>query len=67
MKEVKVQAGEKVIEQGAVGDYFYVVEEGSLDVFKAKPGEETAPGDIGAKVYTNLPGTSFGELALMYK
>ena len=33
MKEVKVDAGVAVIEQGAQGDYFYVVESGTLDVY----------------------------------
>lgn len=33
MKEVKVDAGTVVIEQGAQGDYFYVVESGTLDVY----------------------------------
>lgn len=33
MKEVKVDAGTAVIEQGAQGDYFYIVESGTLDVY----------------------------------
>lgn len=65
MKEKKVQPGEMVIEQGAVGDYFYIVEEGSLDVYIRS--DDIASGDLGKKVFTNTKGTSFGDLALMYK
>jgi len=65
MKEKKVSPGEMVIEQGAVGDYFYIVEEGSLDVYVRK--DESATGDLGTKVFTNTKGMSFGDLALMYK
>lgn len=39
MKEVKVDAGEVVIEQGAAGDFFYIVENGRLDVFVNKEGQ----------------------------
>ncbi len=59
--------GIKVITQGDVGDYFYVVETGSFDIFvnpsgKLEPGAE----GMGKKVATAEPGGSFGELALMY-
>jgi cAMP-dependent protein kinase regulator len=72
MKEVSVEAGEKVIEQGAAGDFFYVVESGRLDVFVKKEGQvlEAAKGDsqeLGKKVHTCVGGNSFGELALMHK
>lgn len=68
MKEVRVGQGEVVIRQGDVGDYFYVVEEGQLEVFKSKDGEGSAAnGGLGDKVATTGPGMSFGELALMYK
>ncbi|GAA5950698.1 hypothetical protein JCM3765_000582 [Sporobolomyces pararoseus] len=74
MKEVTVQAGTEVIVQGAVGDFFYVVEEGSFEVWvRAPPSHEytgpgqsiTHPGEE-KKVATYGPGGSFGELALMY-
>ncbi|KAI9478387.1 MAG: cAMP dependent protein kinase regulatory subunit [Benjaminiella poitrasii] len=55
MAEKQIQEGAKVIEQGAVGDYFYIVESGHLDCF------------INDKKVTSYgPGGSFGELALMY-
>lgn len=72
MKEVSVAPGEMVIEQGAAGDFFYVVEEGKLDIFVKKDGQilEAEKGDredLGKKVHTTTAGGSFGELALMYK
>ncbi|WVQ78761.1 hypothetical protein IAT38_000852 [Cryptococcus sp. DSM 104549] len=71
MKEVTIQPGEMVIEQGAAGDYFYVVESGTLDVFVKKDGQVLDPekGDrpgLGKKVATCTEGNSFGELALMH-
>ncbi|KAJ1303436.1 hypothetical protein OPQ81_011627 [Rhizoctonia solani] len=71
MQERSVPAGERVIEQGADGDYFYVVESGSLDCFVKRAGEENGVGDevhptYGRKVLTYTTGGTFGELALMY-
>ncbi|GAA6060998.1 hypothetical protein JCM10212_000684 [Sporobolomyces blumeae] len=74
MKEVTVQSGTEVIVQGAVGDFFYVVEEGTFEVWvRAPPTHEyTGPGQTithpgeEKKVATYGPGGSFGELALMY-
>ncbi|KAJ3195889.1 hypothetical protein HK101_010721 [Irineochytrium annulatum] len=60
MSEKRVQPGEDVINQGGVGDYFYVVETGSLDVLVARNG------DAPVKVTDYGAGGSFGELALMY-
>ncbi|KAJ3004655.1 hypothetical protein HKX48_001111 [Thoreauomyces humboldtii] len=60
MAEKRVQAGEEVIKQGGIGDYFYVVETGALDVFVSRGG---APAQ---KVTDYGPNGSFGELALMY-
>ncbi|EOA87965.1 hypothetical protein ACJQWK_09074 [Exserohilum turcicum] len=59
--------GIKVIQQGDVGDYFYVVERGSFGIYVNKSGK-LEPGTEGAgnKVGTVGPGGSFGELALMY-
>jgi len=59
--------GIKVITQGDVGDYFYVVERGSFDIHVNKSGKLEAGVDgLGAKVGSVGPGGSFGELALMY-
>ncbi|KAF1917715.1 camp-dependent protein kinase regulatory subunit [Ampelomyces quisqualis] len=57
----------KVIQQGDVGDYFYVVEQGSFDIY-VNPSGKLEPGTdgLGNKVGTVGPGGSFGELALMY-
>jgi len=60
MFEKTVSSGEEIIKQGAPGDYFYVVESGTFDVFVAKG--NNAP----IKVTDYTAGASFGELALMY-
>lgn len=60
MLERKVDSEEKVIQQGDDGDNFYVVENGTYDVF-VNVGENTTK-----KVHTFLDSGSFGELALMY-
>ena len=77
MREVHVEPGHVVIEQGAAGDYFYVVEDGQFDIYVKKAGNgdavtiSEAQNDMeskwGKKVHTAVPGGSFGELALMYK
>ncbi|KAI1336789.1 camp-dependent protein kinase regulatory subunit [Xylariaceae sp. FL0016] len=57
----------KVITQGDAGDYFYVVEKGSFDVYVNDSGAlQPGPGGMGNKVGTIQSGGSFGELALMY-
>ncbi|KAJ3113224.1 hypothetical protein HK100_002055 [Physocladia obscura] len=60
MAEKRVATGEEVIRQGGVGDFFYVVETGALDVFVSKNGSPPV------KVFEYTDGGSFGELALMY-
>ncbi|KAI8902129.1 cyclic nucleotide-binding-like protein [Globomyces pollinis-pini] len=60
MAEKRVQPEEVIITQGGIGDYFYVVETGALDVFVSRNG--AAP----VKVTDYGPNGSFGELALMY-
>ncbi len=52
----EIQAGADVIKQGEDGENFYVVERGSLDIYLGE-------NKVGAPY---APGTSFGELALMY-
>jgi cAMP-dependent protein kinase regulator len=60
MSEKRAVNGDIVIKQGGVGDFFYVVETGTLDIFISKNGNPPIKvGDYG-------PGASFGELALMY-
>jgi cAMP-dependent protein kinase regulator len=53
-------AGELIIKQGAIGDVFYLLESGSVNVFVEKRGEESK------RVYSYGSGDAFGELALMY-
>ena len=55
MEPCEYPAGAAVITQGEIGDYFYVVIAGNLDVLKD-----------GQLVYQYGPGGFFGELALMY-
>ena len=56
-----------MITQGDQGDFFYVVEKGSFDVYVNSSGSlEPGPAGMGDKVATIEPGGSFGELALMY-
>ncbi|KAI2769398.1 camp-dependent protein kinase regulatory subunit [Daldinia loculata] len=57
----------KVITQGDAGDYFYIVERGSFDVYVNDAGSlQPGPDGMGNRVGTIQPGGSFGELALMY-
>lgn len=57
----------KVIVQGDAGDFFYIVEEGSFDVYIHPAGSlQSGSEGMGTKVNTIGPGGSFGELALMY-
>ncbi|CAI6342429.1 unnamed protein product [Periconia digitata] len=59
--------GIKVILQGDVGDYFYVVEKGLFDIYVNPSGKlENGPDGLGTKVSSVGQGGSFGELALMY-
>jgi cAMP-dependent protein kinase regulator len=68
LQERKIPAKDvKVIAQGDVGDYFYVVETGSFDIYVSSTGKiEPGVNGMGTKVASCGPGTSFGELALMY-
>ncbi|KAI0594657.1 regulatory subunit of protein kinase A [Biscogniauxia sp. FL1348] len=57
----------KVITQGDAGDYFYIVEKGSFDVYVNPSGAlQPGPEGMGNRVGTIQAGGSFGELALMY-
>ncbi|KAK0338355.1 hypothetical protein LTR91_005449 [Friedmanniomyces endolithicus] len=68
LQERKVPAKDvRIIVQGDAGDYFYVVESGNCDIHVSKTGKvEPGPEGMGARVASSGPGTSFGELALMY-
>nr|POF01353.1 camp-dependent protein kinase regulatory subunit [Quercus suber] len=68
LQERKVPSKDvRVIMQGDAGDYFYVVESGNFDIYVSSTGKiENGPDGMGNKVAVSGPGTSFGELALMY-
>mmetsp|Transcript_150172 Transcript_150172/g.280069 ORF Transcript_150172/g.280069 Transcript_150172/m.280069 type:complete len:874 (+) Transcript_150172:227-2848(+) len=56
----RVAQGDNVIEQGDVGDYFYIVKSGMFEIFVKK-------GDADPKkVFEAGAGFAFGELALLY-
>jgi MFS family permease len=54
LEEVRAAAGQEVVRQGEPGDLFYLVKDGTLDVYVD-----------GRKVQTLGPGESFGEIALL--
>jgi len=60
MSQQTVESGSNLITQGEEGDNFYIVDEGTFDVFVQRGGN--APG----KVCEYEAGAMFGELALMY-
>ncbi|ETO14205.1 hypothetical protein RFI_23162 [Reticulomyxa filosa] len=63
MFEKKVSKGEEVIKQGDNGDYFYVIESGTFEVWKSSDVKR----DTSAKKVFSYDGKgSFGELALLY-
>lgn len=61
MFEKSVASGEALINEGAEGDFFYIVESGEFDVFT-----QNNPAGPEVPVFHYGPGGSFGELALMY-
>lgn len=61
--------GVDIIMQGEDGDCLYIIAEGAVDVFVARPSMaegKIAPGDRGSKVASFGVGMIVGELALMY-
>ena len=60
MESVSFKPGEKVIEQNAEGDYFYIIKEGRCLVTRATPANPN-----GVKLATLSVGDSFGEEALI--
>ncbi|ROV96284.1 hypothetical protein VMCG_07711 [Cytospora schulzeri] len=68
MQEKPIPAKDiKVITQGDAGDYFYIVEKGTFNVFVNASGAlKPGPDGLGYQVGAIEAGGSFGELALMY-
>lgn len=67
MEEMKVHAGDLIIQQGQPGDYFYVIDAGKFNVYKRPSNELSDENDgFGKQVFQYETGGSFGELALMY-
>jgi len=64
MYDRQIRQGENIISQGEQGDAFYVVETGQYDIYVARKDGN----GLGTpkKVLEVGPGSSFGELALMY-
>lgn len=62
MQSQKYAKGEMVIKQGDVGDYFYIVEGGTVDYLI----NATDGGGEPQKVGEGKRGSTFGELALLY-
>lgn len=61
MSSQKVESGQAIIDQGKEGNTFYVIEQGSVDVYQwSHDTEENVKCDY------KTVGNSFGELALMY-
>ena len=58
--KVEKKDGEIIIKQGDMGDNFYVIDTGNVNIYKQE-GEKPE-----MKVNTLGPGDSFGELAIMY-
>jgi putative peptide zinc metalloprotease protein len=54
----RYQAGQNVVTQGQMGDSFYIIKEGSLEVTVEKEGQRRRVAELG-------PGEYFGEIALL--
>ncbi|CAM6120226.1 unnamed protein product [Calypogeia fissa] len=61
VEEVRFKEGETIINQGEMGDFFYLLEQGSADVWILKKGAQKPD-----MVKQYAAGDSFGELALLY-
>jgi cAMP-dependent protein kinase regulator len=67
MSRKDVKKGDVVIRQGDEGDAFYIVDEGTFDIYVLRNKTDSMNGNaLGEKVATVGSGSSFGELALMY-
>jgi len=51
--------GDVIVRQGQIGDHFYIIESGQVEIIREEPGE--APKSLGIRG----AGTSFGEIALL--
>ena len=60
MEEVEVKRGQKVVEQGGEGDYFYLIHQGRCKVTRNEDGKSKA-----TELAKLGPGDSFGEEALL--
>ncbi len=60
MEEVEVKRGQKVVEQGGEGDYFYLIHQGRCKVTRNEEGKSKA-----TELAKLGPGDSFGEEALL--
>ena len=60
LEPIAVDAQEIVIQQGEIGDYYYIIDEGECTVFRESPGK-----DMEIHVADLLPGDAFGEEALI--
>lgn len=58
---LQFQADQTIIHQGEAGDHFYLIDEGTVDVFLKKDYDEEE-----SLILSYDTGESFGELALMY-
>jgi len=58
----EARAGDVIVRQGERGTCFYIVEEGSFDVYERGDGDD----GMGKKVNEVAPGGGFGELSLLY-
>lgn len=65
---IQAKKGENIIRQGDDGDRLYIISEGEVDVFVARPsaGGDMDSDDKGTKVAHFCPGALVGELALLY-
>lgn len=62
---VKFRAGETIFRQGDKGDNFYILRKGEVERHIRKPNSEGGTNEE-ERVLTLGPGSSFGELAIMY-
>jgi cAMP-dependent protein kinase regulator len=65
----QIPKGVDIIKQGDAGHCLYIIDEGQVDVFVARPGpggQSARHGDRGTRATTLTSGALFGELALMY-